>query len=645
MTNSLPQDNSPEYKYNYDAFWPVSQKSPDQPNLQYPMAAEVFYEDNSLTKKDWAAAVASTLVRVRTNQTLYDVEIERKPFATLKLIFDIKLLRFIENPEDPGLLGGIYKFLLAILKNSSNVFKKSPKGKTARTPLVTKIFADEVKSIQNQEKRQKKMNEALSIKSYQEIFQIIYLPNIARYELDDKIFAAQRVAGANPLVIKRLEGLMANFPVTDIHYQAVMGNDDDLEKALREKRLYITDYQCLQDLNYGQVEIDNQQVPKFIYQPIALFAVEPGNYPNRRLIPVAIQCYQQPSPKNPIFTPPTANATESERWAWKIAKLTVQIADGNYHEFISHLGGTHLWMEPIAIAIYRKLPASHPLGALLRPHIEGTLFINDSAVKGLVNNGGTVDKVAAGTLSSSILLSVKGAKGYPFAFKESALPKTLQSRGVDDPNYFPDYPFRDDALLIWEAINDWVTNYLKLFYLDDLAVQNDPGIQTWIKDLADPAGGQMPSISESTSSPQINTLEYLIEVVTIIIFTGSAQHAAVNFPQSALMTYMPNMPLAGYQAAPQKTTGLSETDYFELLPPLSQAEIQLNMTYLLGSIYYTQLGIYGDEYFINQNVIELLEKFQKRLESIEQEIHDRNQVRLTYYDTLLPSKIPQSINI
>ena len=39
-----------------------------------------------------------------------------------------------------------------------------------------------------------------------------------------------------------------------------------------------------------------------------------------------------------------------------MAKTIVQIADGNYHEFISHLGGTHLWMEPIAIANYRKLP-------------------------------------------------------------------------------------------------------------------------------------------------------------------------------------------------------------------------------------------------------------------------------------------------
>jgi hypothetical protein len=47
----------------------------------------------------------------------------------------------------------------------------------------------------------------------------------------------------------------------------------------------------------------------------------------------------------------------------------VQIADANYHEFISHLGGTHLRMEPIAISIYRKPPKTHPLISL----VEGLL--------------------------------------------------------------------------------------------------------------------------------------------------------------------------------------------------------------------------------------------------------------------------------
>ena len=111
------------------------------------------------------------------------------------------------------------------------------------------------------------------------------------------------------------------------------------------------------------------------------------------------------------------------------------------------------------------------------------------------------------------------------------------------------------------------------------------------------------------------------------------------------MTYMPNMALAGYRPAPQTSIGITEADYFELLPPLSQAETQMNMTYLLGSIYHTQLGEYGDRYFTDIRVVELLRKFQDRLRKIELEINARNETRFTHYDVLLPSRIPQSINI
>ena len=489
----------------------------------------------------------------------------------------------------------------------------------------------------------------LGLNNYKNLFQVIYLPIAAHQVHEDKAFAAQRVAGPNPLVIERFHSsLLDKFPVTDAQYKSVMGAGDSLQKALAENRLYVTDYRVLREIDPGTIAIENHTIQKYIYHPIALFAVEPGDCPNRRLLPVAIQCYQDPSPENPIFLAPSNNSSLEERWAWQMAKLIVQIADGNYHEFVSHLGGTHLRLEPLAIATSRKLPVTHPLGALLRPHFEGTLFINDSAVKGLVNPGGTVDKVAAGTLKSSILLSVKGAKDYPYPFNESSLPKVLKARGVDDPECLPNYPYRDDGLLIWTAIFDWVSSYLKLFYADDISVQNDAGIQAWVQDLTDPNGGQMTGIGEKVNDEdpvKIQTLTYLIEAVTLIIFTASANHAVVNFPQATFMTYMPNMPLAGYREAPKTTVGVSEQDYLDLLPPLCQAESQMNMTYLLGSVYYTRLGNYGNSYFPDDRVKDILKVFHQNLLAIELEITARNEARPTEYNVLRPSKIPQSINI
>jgi arachidonate 15-lipoxygenase len=651
MSNTSPQE---EYTYNNEV---LSSILPDAQGLSYPMVSAVFLEDQSLTKLDWTKDVASILLRIQSNQAMYDVAIQRGSFYNL--IWYIRLSRLLKNPQNADWIEWLYKKILCAIQWLYRLFKKTPKSEdiegdvlrarrpnTDAIPMVQKRITSMVNDIQKQAYAPSKKVATLSLLDYQDLFQIIYLPNIAN-RATDRDFAEQRVAGANPLVIHRPENLTditTKFPITNVHYQSVMGVEDSLEQAIAEKRLYVTDYQALEIIQPAIVEIPTGKVQKYIYQPIALFAMEPGDFPHRRLMPVAIQCDQKPSAHNPIFVSPSRQSTTAERWAWQMAKLVVQIADGNYHEFISHLGGTHLWMEPVAISIYRKLPIKHPLGALLLQHVEGTLFINDAAVKGLINVKGTVAKVAAGTLESSLLLAIQSATESPFI----SLPESFQQRGVNDTNVFPDYPYRDDALLLWYAINEWVSSYLKIFYVDDQTVQKDQVIQDWIADLTAADGGQMSGIGEKTeqnSVPQIKTLDYLTAAVTLIIFTGTVQHAAVNFPQSSLMTYMPNMPLAGYRAAPENNTDMTENDYLAMLPSLAQSETQMNMTYLLGSVYYTRLGYYDNSYFTDSRVIVALQKFLDNLGSIEVEINARNEVRPTYYDVLLPSKIPQSINI
>jgi arachidonate 15-lipoxygenase len=61
-------------------------------------------------------------------------------------------------------------------------------------------------------------------------------------------------------------------------------------------------------------------------------------------------------------------------------------------------------------------------------------------------------------------------------------------------------------------------------------------------------------------------------------------------------------------------------------------------------VYYTRLGDYGDDYFTDPIIQNHLADFQQELLKIENEINERNKTR-TPYEFLLPSKIPQSINI
>jgi len=70
---------------------------------------------------------------------------------------------------------------------------------------------------------------------------------------------------------------------------------------------------------------------------------------------------------------------------------------------------------------------------------------------------------------------------------------------------------------------------------------------------------------------------------------------------------------------------------------------QLNLGTLLGSVHYTRLGQYGSDYFTDPKVQTALDKFQRALTAIEESMN--NSGLATTYPYLLPSLIPQSINI
>ena len=454
---------------------------------------------------------------------------------------------------------------------------------------------------------------------YNEIFKAIPLPDVAVRELfkKDDWFAWMRVAGPNPLVIERVKVISEVF-ISLEKYQIFIP-DESLEEAVSKGRLYIADYTIVSQIEAGSYP--NKQ--KYITAPKALFVVK-----DRTLVPVGIKI------DNIVFYPNT------DYWSWEIAKALVQVADANYHELISHLGRTHLVIEAFVLATRRCLAPNHPLYILLIPHFEGTLFINDQAQRKLVNAEDPVDALFAGNIHSSRQFSVQSVKN--FNFNKAMLPTTFVDRGVDDANLLPNYPYRDDGLLIWNAIKQWVADYLNIYYQNsDDNVENDTELQAWIAELLSSTGGRMTNIGEDG---KIRTIAYLEECITLIIFTASAQHAAVNFPQSTIMSYAPAFPCAGYAPAPTSALGATKEDYFKLLPPVSQAQSQLNLDFSLGSVYYTRLGDYTS--ILDMRVQQRLRNFQDNLKAIEVTIRGRNERRtIGSYPYLRPSQIPQSINI
>jgi arachidonate 15-lipoxygenase len=462
---------------------------------------------------------------------------------------------------------------------------------------------------------------AQTLKDFAELFRTIGLPPIANVFETDESFARMRLAGPNPTMLRRVTNPYDGFPITNEIYQSVLPGDS-LTAAMAEGRLFSISYHALADVEpssfpHGQ---------KYLYAPLALFAVEKAT---KRFLPVAIQCRPTPGPDNPLFTP-------HDGYAWQMAKTVLEIADANYHELITHLGLTHLLLEPFVITTFRQLARNHPLRILLMPHFEGTLAVNDAAWKYLIADRGGVDKLAGGTIEFSRGLTVKSVQ--TFSFTHGALPRRFKTRGVDSTEWLADYPYRDDTLLYWDAIHDWVRDYLGLYYLSDQDVWDDSELRAWCAEVTAMDGGRLNGL------PVIETRDDLVEAVTMVIYTASAQHAAVNFPQYDLMSYAPNIPLAGYAPAPTSKTGATEQDYLAMLPPLNMAELQMELGYLLGTVHYTTLGQYEKGYFKDPAVAAPLAIFQEKLKEVGEMIAERNRWRRPY-EVLLPDGIPQSINV
>jgi len=471
-----------------------------------------------------------------------------------------------------------------------------------------------------------------SIDDYAKLFRVIGLPAVASDYNQDSTFAAMRTAGPNPLMIRRIRELPDKFPITDAQFKSVVMGDS-IAAALGEGRMYFCDYEML-----ATQQVDPKVSPvKFAYVPMALFCAARNS---GALVPVAIQTQQQPVRSGIQSNLFLADSSPS----WLIAKTIVEMADGNIHEAVMHLGRTHLLIEPFVVATGRKLDPNHPVTRLLWPHFEGTLLINFAAVFTLLTKGGALEQLDNGTIESILKMTTQDlVEHYPF--NNSFLPASFSANGGRDVMDLKDYAYRDDSLQYWNAIRAWVHQYLSDYYSastdpnDPRSVLHDIPLQQWCLELISQNGGRVKGFG---INDQIPTLDYLEQALTMIIFTSSVQHAAVNFPQYNLMSYCPNMPLACYSQFPGTTpAGLQQ--YLDILPPIARATLQMNVGFVLGSVNYTELGVYPPDYFTGEQAAQAA-AFRRALDGIDSSIKEKNAFRRPY-QTLRRAGIPQSINI
>ncbi|XP_004388017.1 polyunsaturated fatty acid 5-lipoxygenase [Trichechus manatus latirostris] len=349
-----------------------------------------------------------------------------------------------------------------------------------------------------------------------------------------------------------------------------------------------------------------------------------------------IELNQVPGDKNPIFLPSDA------KYDWLLAKIWVRSSDFHVHQTITHLLRTHLVSEVFGIAMYRQLPAVHPIFKLLVAHVRFTIAINTKAREQLICEYGLFDKANATGGGGHVQLVHRAMQELTYI--SLCFPEAIKARGMDSTEDIPYYFYRDDGLLVWEAIKKFTAEVIGIYYESDQVVEEDQELQDFVKDVY-VYGLRGRKASGFPSS--IKTREMLSEYLTVVIFTASAQHAAVNFSQYDWCSWIPNAP-STMRAPPPTAKGVVTIEQIvETLPDRGRSCWHLGAVWALSQFQENELflGMYPEEHFIEKPVKEAMARFRKNLDTIVSVIAERNKEKKLPYYYLSPDRIPNSVAI
>ena len=468
---------------------------------------------------------------------------------------------------------------------------------------------------------------------YDQMWSSTEIPPVSRRLHDDAFFGYTRVAGPNPMVLRRMDSIPSALRLDPERTRAAAG--EDLDVAIAQGRAYICDYEILGGMAREDATYKLLTGPGYNTAPIAVF-VRPAD--SGDILPVAIQVGQRPG-ESPVYYAQHGDVEAPDYWGWEMAKTVVQTADFNHHEMFSHLASTHLVSEAFCIATHRQLPPGHPLRSLLEPHFEGDLYINNLAASIIMGPETFADLILAPAIDEQKAGTGRARLNWDFS---AQIPRTeIRERGLDDPALT--FPYRDDALTVWDDIQSWVSDYVRIYYADDSAVRDDTDLANWLTELS--------TVGRVRGIPRVADRETLTETLTMVIFTASAQHAAVNYLQRDQMAYVPFMPGAISAVPTDASARYTAHDWFQMFPGFLASFAQVYFLNVLGTVYYRRLGDYrtGEfphpESLVDPRAREALERFQERLRRTETVIEQRNTTRTMSYPYLLPSNIPMSTNI
>uniref|UniRef100_A0A8C5PUP6 Uncharacterized protein n=1 Tax=Leptobrachium leishanense TaxID=445787 RepID=A0A8C5PUP6_9ANUR len=441
----------------------------------------------------------------------------------------------------------------------------------------------------------------------------------------DTFFGYQYLNGVNPMSVRKCTKIPGNFPVTQDMVASTLGSSTDLQQELESGNIFLADYNILEGIPTNTINGKKQ----YLAAPLCLLWKSLQDH----LIPIAIQLGQQPGPENPIFV------TSDPEWDWTLAKIWVRYAEFQLHELDHHLLRTHLLAEVICLATVRNLPTQQPLLKLLLPHFDFTLEINILARSQLIGPGGLFDKAFV-TGNGGVPILVRKALER-LTYTSLCLPDDLKDRGMES---IPKHYYREDGMKIWSAMEKFASDIVNYYYKDDDMVSKDPELQAWIKEIF------QRGFLERESSGIPSSLRSRVEVIkfaTMVMFSCSAQHAAVNSGQFDFYSWMPNAPSSLRQPPPTKKGVTTFQSILDALPEMNTTALAMVTVWLLRKEPEDKkpLGDYENLCFTEETPLKFSQEFQNQMAEISKDIQQRNESMNLTYLYLDPKVIECSVSI
>lgn len=381
----------------------------------------------------------------------------------------------------------------------------------------------------------------------------------------DESFGQQQFTGTNPATIE-----IASLKwITEFRAEAVKQTRTDvdrlLEGAASAKSLYVQDCSYFRDavgapatstLSAG---ITDKAKVRYACATVSLFVLTGEG----KLHPCAIVIdYKQDMAHSVVIfnerlDPSNGKINQATDWPWRYAKTCASSADWIRHEVKVHLTDCHFVEEATIVAAYRAFPPEHLVYRCLQPHWLKTLPLNAAARTTLVPH---VVIPLIGLDPNSTYNFIRDAYKR-FDWVGHYVPNHLNKRGFPieelsrpDSVKFHNYAYGKEILLMWQIIRKFVKAFLenggKGF--TDVSVAADNAIKRWCQEMQSETGGQM-----GDKWPNIETLDDLVDCVTMCIHIASPQHTAVNYLQEYYNSYVVNKPPAICSSLPQTLQELS----------------------------------------------------------------------------------------